>query len=192
MVTEPWKQKMIASWQENYEKPRQCVQKQRHYSVNKGPYSQSYALPSGHVWELDRKDGRMLKNWCLWTVVLGKTPASPLDSKGFKPVNRIGSQPWILTGRTDAEAEAPVFWSPDAKSQFIGKDPDAGKDWEQKEKRVSEDETVGWHHQCNIHEPGQTLGVGEREAWSAAVHGVTKSWTWLGDWTTTKAVLFLF
>ena len=92
------------------------------------------------------------------------------------PVNFKGYQPWIFTGRTDAEAEAPVFWSFYANRRLIGKVPDAGKDWGQKEKRVSEDEMAGWHHQCNGHELGQTSGDGEvREAWCAAVQGVTES-----------------
>ena len=128
---QPWNQKMIASWQESDDKPRQCIEKQRHYSVNKGPYSQGYSLPSGHVQlrEVDCREGRTPKNWCLQTVVLEKTPESPLDSKEIKPVNLKGDQSWIFTERTDVEVEAPVFWSPDAKSQLIGKVPDAGKDW---------------------------------------------------------------
>ena len=90
------------------------------------------------VWmgELDHKESWAPKNWCFRTVVLEKTPQSPLDSKEIKPVNLKGNQPWILIGRTDAEAEAPVFWSPDSNSWLIGKVPDAGKDWEQREKRV--------------------------------------------------------
>ena len=145
-----------------YDKPRQCVEKKRHYSADKGPCSQGYGLPSGHVrlWELDHKEGRKRKNWCLLTVVLDKTPESPLDSKGIKPVNRKGNEPWILVGRTDAEAEAPVFWSFDVNSQLIGKVPDAGQDWGQKEKRASEDKMPGWHHWCKGHELGQTSGVG--------------------------------
>ena len=116
------------------DKPRQCVEKQRHYSANKSPYGQGCGLPSGHVWlwELDHEDGRTPKNWCLWTVVLEKTPESPLDSKEIKPVKLKGDQPWIFTGRTDAEAEIPVFWSSDMNRQLIGKVPDAGKDWGQK------------------------------------------------------------
>ena len=112
---QPWNQKMIASWQKKDDKPRQCIEKLRHYSADKGLYSQSYGLPSGHVrfWELDRKEGRTPKNWCLQTVVLQKTPESPLDSKEIKPVNLKGDQPWIFTGRIDAEAEAPVVWSSD-------------------------------------------------------------------------------
>ena len=90
--------------------------------------------------------------WC-W-----KRLESPLDSKEIKPVNLKGNQPWIFTGRTDAEA--PILWPPDAKHQLIGKDPDAGKDWGQEE-RVTEDEMVGWHHQFNGRELGQTPGDGE-------------------------------
>ena len=89
-------------------------------------------------------------------VVLEKTLKSPLDCKEIKSVNPRGDQPWIFTGETDAEAEAPIFWPPDAKSQLIGKDPDSGKDWEQEEKGTTEDEIVGWHHQLNGHEFEQT------------------------------------
>ena len=96
------------------------------------------------------------KNWCLQTVVLEKTLKSPLDSKEIKPVNPKGNQPWIFTGRTDAEA--PRIWLPDAKRWLIGKDPDAGKDWRQEKKGTTEDETVGWHPQLNGHESEQTLG----------------------------------
>ena len=135
---------MIASWQESCKKPRQCVEKKRHYSGDKSPYSQGYGLPCGHLWfwEPDRKEGRVPKNWCLWTVVLERTPENPLDSKKIKPIR---NKPWIFIGRTDAEAEAPVFWSTDENSQFNGRVPDAGKDWGQKEKRVSEDEMAGWY-----------------------------------------------
>ena len=90
------------------------------------------------MWEVDNKKGWVPKNWCLWTVVLEKTLKSPLDCK-IKPVNLKRDQSRIFTGRTDAEAEAPVFWSPDVNSQLIGKGSDAGKDWGQKEKRVSEE-----------------------------------------------------
>ena len=137
-----------------------CVEKQRHYSANKGPYSQGYGLPSGHIrlWELDHKEGRAPKNWCLRTV-LERTPESPLASKELKQVNLKGNQPWTLIGMTDAEA--PVFWLPDANSWLIGKVPDAGKGRGQKEKRVSKDEMAGWNHRCNGHELGQTSGDGE-------------------------------
>ena len=107
---------------------------------------------------MDCKEGRTRKNWCLWNVVLGKTPESPLGSKEIKPVSLKRNQPWILIGRSDAKAEAPVFWSPDVNSWPTGKIPDTGKDWGQKEKRMSEDEMAGWHHQCSEHELGQTSG----------------------------------
>ena len=102
----------------------------------------------------------MPKSWCLRTVVL-ETPEGPLDSKEIKPINLKGNQPWILVGNTDIEAETPVRWSFDVNNWLIGKVPDLGKDWGQKEKRVSEDEMPGWHHWCNGHELGKTLGDGE-------------------------------
>ena len=84
--------------------------------------------------------------------MLEKTLESPLDSKDIKPVDPKGNQSWIVTGRTDAEAEAPILWPPDAKNWLIGKDPDAGKDWRQEEKGTTEDEMAGWHHWLNGHE----------------------------------------
>ena len=153
---------MIASWQESHDKLIQCVEKPRHYSANKGPYCQSDGLPSGHLWlwKLNCKEGKMPKTRCLQTVVLEKTPESPLNSKEIKPVNLKGDQPWIFTGRTDAEAEAPILWPPDAKSWLIRNDPDARKDWRQEEKGMT-NEMVGWHHWLNGHEFEQALGDGE-------------------------------
>ena len=98
-------------------------------------------------------------NWCLQTIVLEKTLESHLDSKKIKPVNPKGNQPWIFIGRTDAEAEAPILWPPDVMSQLIGKDPDAGKDWGQEEKGMTEDEMVGRHHWHNGQGFGWTPGV---------------------------------
>ena len=94
-------------------------------------------------------------------MLVEKSPESLIDSKEIKPVNLKGNQPWKLIGRTDAEAEVPAIWSPDANSQLIGKVPDAGKDWGQKGKRASEDEMAGLHHWCNVYELGQTLRDGE-------------------------------
>ena len=115
--------------------------------------SQSYGFSSSHIqmWKLDHKESWVLKNWCFWTVVLEKTLESPLDSKEFKPVSPKGKQPWIFMEKTDSEAESLIIWPPDAKSWIIGKDPDAGKDWGQEEKGVTEHELVGWHHQLNGH-----------------------------------------
>ena len=143
MVTAVMKLKgTFAPWKENYDKPRQQIKKQRYHFADKGPYSQSYCFSSSHVqmWELNHKEGWVLKNWCFWIVVLEKTLGSPLDSKKIKPVNPKGNQFWIFIGRTDAEA--PILWPSDVKSWLIGKDPDAEKDWRQKEKRVAEDEMV--------------------------------------------------
>ena len=112
------------------------------------------------MWELDHKEGWALENWSFQIVVLEKTLESPLDSKEIKPVKPKGGQPWKLTGRTDAEADAPIIWLPDVKSQLIGKDPDAGKDWGQ-EKGVAEDDMVGWHHWLSGHEFEQILGDNE-------------------------------
>ena len=94
------------------------------------------------MWDLDHEEGWVLKSLCFWIVVLEKTLESPLDFKETKPVNPKGNQPWIFTGRTDAKAEAPILWPPEAKSWLTGKDPDAGKDWGQEEKEATEDEVV--------------------------------------------------
>ena len=138
------------------------------------------------------KEGWAPRNWWFWTVVLEKPLQSPLDCKEIKLVNPKGNQ---LTEKTDAEAEAPILWPPDVKSQLIWKDPYAGKDWGQEKKRATEDKMVGWHHRLN----GLSLSkvqeiLKDREAWHAAVHGVTKSLTRLSDWTATQGayILLLF
>ena len=130
------------------------------YFADKSSYSQSYGFSSSHIHirELDHKEIWVPKNWNFQIVVLEKTLENPLDCKKLKPVNPKGNQPWIFIGRTIVEAEALVFWPPDAKNQFIGKDPDAGKDWRQKEKGVAKDEMVRWHHWLNGPEFEQTPG----------------------------------
>ena len=209
------------------------------------------------MWELDHKEGWVLKNWCFWIVVLekvkvkitqscrtlwdpmdcslpgscvreilqarvlewvaypfsrgsswcrirtsisciagrfftpwatrgalGEDPLNPLDTKEIKPINPKGNQPWIVIGSTEAEAEAPVLWPPDANSWLTGKNPDVGKDWGQEEKGATVNEMVGWHHRLNGHEFEQTLGVSERQGRLACtVHGVANSWIWPSDWT---------
>ena len=112
------------------------------------------------MWELDCEESWAPKNWCFWTVVLEKTLESPLDCKGIQPVYPKRDQSWVFFGRTDAEAETPVLWPPHAKSWLIGKDCDAGRDWGQEEKGMTEDKMAGWHHRLDGHEFEWTLGVG--------------------------------
>ena len=121
--------------------------------------SESYGFSSSHVQmlELYHNEGWAPKNWCFW-IVLEKTLESPLDCKEIKPVFPKGNQPWTFTGMTVAEAEAPILWPPNVKKWLIGKDRDAGKDWGQEEKGITEDEMIGWHHWLIGHEFEQTLG----------------------------------
>ena len=109
------------------------------------------------MWTLDHKESWAPKNWCFHIAALEKTLESPLDRKEIKPVHSKGVQPWVFFGRNDAEAEATILWPPDAESWLIGKDPDAGKDWGQEEKRETEGEMVGWHHGLDGRESEQTL-----------------------------------
>ena len=157
------------------------------YFANKDPSSQGYGFSCGHVWtwELDYKESWALKNGCFWTVVLEKTLESPLDCKEIQPVHPKGDQSWVFIGRTDFEAETPILWPPDVKSWLIWKDPDAGKDWGQEEKGMTEDKMVGWHHQLNGHEFGWTLGVGDGQGglsyfspWGHKVSDMTEKLNW--------------
>ena len=138
------------------------------------------------MWEWDYKESWATKNLCFWTMELEKTLESPLDCKEIQPVHPKGDQSWVFIRRTDIEAETPVLWPPDAKSWLIGKDPDAGRGWGQKEKVTTEHEMAdGITNSVYTGLGGPWELVMDRETWHAAVHGVTKSWTWLSHWTTT-------
>ena len=186
---------MLASWKKSYDKPRQHIKKQRHYFANKSLSSQSCGFSSSRVWmwELDHKESWVPKNWCFWTMVLEKILESPLDCREIQPVSPQGNQLWIFIGRTDAKAEVPILWPPDVKNGLIGKDPDAGKDWRQEEKGVTEDEMVGWHHQLNGHGFGWTLGVGDGQGhlaccspWGHKESDMTEQLNWTGFGSTTQ------
>ena len=135
--------------------PRQHIKKQRHYFVNKGLSSQDYGLSSSHVrmWELDYKESWVLKNWCFWSVVLEKILESPLDFKEIKPFHPKRDQSWMFTGRTAVEAELQYFGHLMQTAESFEKTLML-EDWGQEEKRTTEDEMVGWHHQLNGHEFG--------------------------------------
>ena len=170
--------------------PRQHIKKQRHYFAKKGLSSQGYGFSSSNVWmwELDYKESWALKNWCFWTVVLEKTLESPMDCKGIQPVHPKGDQSWVFIGRTDVEAETPILWPPDAKTWLIWKDPDAGKDWGQEEKEMTEHEMVGWHHRLNGLLFGWTPGVGDGQgrlaccsSWGCKDSDTTEWLNWTDD-----------
>ena len=139
------------SLEEKFDKTRQHITKQRHYFAKKGPSIQSYGFSSSYVWmwKLDYKESWVLKNLCFWTVVLEKTLEILLDCKEIQPAK--GDQSWVFIERTNVEAETPILWPPDVKNWLIEKDSDAGKDWRQEEKGMTEDEMAGWHHWLNGH-----------------------------------------
>ena len=157
------KLKTLAPWKESYDKSRQLSKKQRHYFADKGPSSQSYGFPvvmyeceSWTIKDTEHQRTDAFELWC-WRRPL----KVPWGSKERKPVNPKGNQPWIFIGRTEAETEALIISPPDEESQLTGKDTDAEKHWRQKEKGMSEDEMVGWHHRFNGHEFEHAAGHGE-------------------------------
>ena len=150
------------------------------------------------MWELDHKEDWVLKNWCFRTVVLEKTLEGNLVWKEIKPVHPKGNQSWIFIGRTDAEAETPILWSPDVKNWLLGKDPDAGKNWRQEGKGMTEDEMVGWHHRLNGREFEQALGIGDRQGslvcgspWGHKESDMTEQLNWTELTKETQRIVWL-
>ena len=163
-----WDQNMIASWQEHNDKKAEAL-----LCWQRSIQSRLWSSQWSQLWDLDYKKGIMPNNWCLWTVVLEKTPESSLDSREMKPGNLKGDQSWIFTGRTDAEAEAPVFWSSDVHRWLIGKVPVTGKDRVQRRRgchRMRWVDSISNAMNMNLGKLWEI--VRDRKAWPAAVHGV--------------------
>ena len=183
----PWNEKTLSPWKESYDQPRQHIKKQRHYFAKKVHLLKAVFFPvvtyGCESWTVKK----VAKELMLLNCDVGEDCWESLGLQGDPTVHPKGVQSWVFIGRTDVEVEIPILWPPHAKSWFIGKDPDAGKDWGQEKKGTTENEMAGWHHWLDGHDFGWTPGVGDGQGGLACCdlqgHRVRHDWATELNWT---------